>query len=56
MEYQNCAIKINTEGYYIAPQMTGGDANFWSQTIGLYNGYIYNARHVTSRTEDRIQI
>ena len=53
MEYQRCASKINTEGYYAAPQMIGGDdtqpqkqsgQDVWSQTIGLYNGYRYDAR------------
>ena len=53
MEYQRFASKINTEGYYIAPQTISCDAaqphiqsgqDFWSQKIGLYNDYIYNAR------------
>ena len=53
MEYQSCASKINTEGYYTVPQMISSDAtqpqiqsvqNVWSQTIRLYNGYIYDTR------------
>ena len=64
MEYQRCASKINTEGYYTAPQNIGGDTtqtqiqsgqDVWSQTIGLYIGYIYDARQGTSGTEDRIK-
>ena len=65
MEYQPCASKINIEGYYTAPQTIGGDAtqpqikrgqDVWSQTIGLYNDYIYDAIQVTSETEDIITI
>ena len=63
MEYKRCASKINTEGYYIAPQTIDGDAtqpqiqsgqDVCSQTIGLYNGYIYDARQGKSVSEDRI--
>ena len=53
MEYQLYAIKINTEGYYTVQETIVGDAthpqiqsgqDVWSQTIGLYNDYRYNAR------------
>ena len=65
MEYQCCASKINTEGYYTAPQTIGSNAtqpqiqsgqNVWSQKIGLYYGYIYDERQGKSGTKDRIPI